>query len=75
MSVDQMNLVASREPISMRFRAAEVEVVPAKPGISVSRIVKKDILECGLSDADLGDRLVWRATVNASQLLLTPETG
>ncbi len=29
----------------------------------------------GLSDADPKARLVWRATVNASQLLPTPETA
>ncbi len=37
MSVDQMNLLAYREPISMRFWAVEVEVVPAKPGMNVPR--------------------------------------
>ena len=36
MSVDESGGI-KREPISMRFRAVEVEVVPAKPGMNVSR--------------------------------------
>ena len=46
-----------------------------RPRKTWNECVKKDILERGLSDADPGDRLVWRAAVNASRLLPTPETG
>ncbi len=46
-----------------------------RPRKTRKECVKKDILERGLSDADLGDRLVKRAAVNAGQLLSTPETG
>ncbi len=46
-----------------------------RPHKTWNECVKKDILERGLSDAESGDRLVWRAAVNTSRLLPTPETG
>ncbi len=52
----------------IKRRVVEVEVVTAK-------LVKKDILERSLSDEDPMVKLVWRAAVNDSRLLPTPETG
>ncbi len=42
-----------------------------RPRKTWNECVKKN----SLSDADPGDRPVWRAAVNASRLLPTPETG
>ncbi len=75
MSVDQMILVAQRQPKSLRFRAVEVTVV-GFPRKTWNESVKKDIFERGVSDADPQARLVWMSCpVNNSQLLRTPDMG
>jgi hypothetical protein len=63
MCADHFNLVTSRRLPSLLLRALEVELVPTKPGMNVS---KKDILECDMSDADRKARLVFRAAFNAT---------
>ena len=46
-----------------------------RPCKTLRECVKKNILECGLSDTDPMDRAVWKAGVQASRLLPTPVTG
>ncbi len=65
MSVDNLILVETRESLSLQFRAVEVEVVPAKPGMNMSRktslsaACRMQILRSGLY----------------GELLQIPETG
>ena len=44
MSVDHLILVVPREPITLLHRAVEVEIVPVKPRVNVSRMTSLSTL-------------------------------
>ena len=46
-----------------------------RPRKTWKECLKRDIMECGLSDTDPLDRVAWRAGVRACQLLPTPVSG